>query len=98
MAYFMVDSDRVAGAATGVEATAQRIRTDVAAMMSDLVDLQNSWTGVAGQACAQLVAHWQTTQAQVEASLESIAQQLHMAASLYSDAEAQSLSLFASGR
>jgi len=94
MATYAVNSDEVAASATRAAAAGERIRTEVAAMMTDLQSLQDTWGGVASATFADCAAQWRTTQAQVEASLDAIAAQLGAAAGVYADAEAQSASLF----
>ncbi|QPK81043.1 WXG100 family type VII secretion target [Schaalia sp. ZJ405] len=95
MATFMVDSQLVASSATNVSLTAERIRQEVQTMLAQLLELESSWTGVAQMNFQDCVAQWQATQAQVDAALESISTQMHTAASVYADAEAQSAALFA---
>ncbi len=94
MATYAVNSDEVAASAARTAAAGERIRTEVAAMMTDLQNLQATWGGVASASFADCAAQWRITQAQVEASLDTIAAQLNSAASVYSEAEAQSASLF----
>ena len=95
MATYNVDSDLVAASAANIGATAERIRTEVASMMADLLALQDTWTGVASANFAELTASWRATQTQVESSLESSSTQLSAAANVYADAESQTVSLFA---
>lgn len=94
MATFSVNSDQVAASAARTVATGERIRAEVAAMMGDLVALQDTWGGVAAASFAECAAQWRVTQTQVEASLDAIATQLRTAATVYADAEAHSVALF----
>ena len=91
---YHVDSEQVAASAANVAATASAIRDQVAAMMANLLALQDTWGGVAAANFADCTSQWRITQAQVEASLDSISTQLATAASVYSEAEAQSMALF----
>nr|WP_022867450.1 WXG100 family type VII secretion target [Schaalia vaccimaxillae] len=94
MAMYAVDSHQVSLSAARVAATADRIRSEVGAMLAELMALQETWTGVAHANFSGTVSQWQATQAQVEASLTSISSQMHMAANVYAEAEAQSSALF----
>lgn len=94
MALFTVDSEQVVASATQVSATAERIRSEVTGMMSQLLALQDSWSGTAQLNFHNCISSWQATQTQVEQSLETISAQLHQAASVYADAESQSAALF----
>ena len=96
MAIYTVNSDQVAASAARVTASGERIRAEVSAMMADLLGLQDSWGGVAQANFAECVTQWRATQAQVESALDAIGTQLAQAATVYADAEAQSVSLFAS--
>lgn len=95
MATFMVDSESIAAAAVRVGASSASLRTEVSAMMAELLALQSSWSGAASTQFTDCISQWQSVQAQVESALDSIGTQLHMASSVYADAEAQSASLFA---
>ncbi len=94
MATFAVNSDEVAASAARTSATGERIREEVAVMMTDLVSLQETWGGLASANFAECAAQWRATQSQVEASLDAIATQLASAARVYSDAETESAALF----
>jgi len=56
MTVFAVDTDAVLVATTAARGTADRLQAESAAMMSQLMQLQSSWTGAASasfQACAE---------------------------------------------
>ncbi len=93
MAIYSVDSDRVGLSAAQVAATSERIRAEVATMMSDLLDLQASWTGLGHTAFTQTITQWQATQVQVEAALDAIAVQMTAAAQTYQEAEIRTMAL-----
>ena len=95
MARFQVDSSEVAAAAARTAATTASIRSEVAAMMAHLVQLQGTWTGSASAAFGACADQWRATQVQVEAAHEQIGAALDSAAVTYADAEAGAQSLFA---
>ncbi len=95
MSRYEVDSARVAQASTAVNGSVTAIRAEVAAMMRHLTDLQASWRGGAATAFTGVMAQWQGTQTQVEASLDAITAALGSAAQTYADAETQASRLFA---
>ena len=79
MTVYSVDSGQVASCASRIQVTCDSIRGEVSALMQ----------------FSESVSSWQTTQAQVETSLDQIATSLSHAAQVYADAEAQSMGLFA---
>ncbi|MDO5034594.1 MAG: WXG100 family type VII secretion target [Actinomycetaceae bacterium] len=96
MTVFYVDPAEVARASAMVRASADALRSEVAAMMAHLDALQASWSGTASAQFAEVAANWRSTQVLVEQSLDEIGLQLATAASAYSDAESQTTALFAS--
>ena len=94
MSRYEVDSARVAQASTAVSGSVTAIRTEVAAMMRHLTDLQASWRGGAATSFTGVMAQWQTTQNQVEIALDDITAALGAAAQTYADAESQAARLF----
>ncbi|MBD8079062.1 WXG100 family type VII secretion target [Cellulosimicrobium arenosum] len=94
MSRYAVDSMRVSQASTAVSTSVATIRTDVATMMRQLDDLKDCWTGSAAIAFAGVMAQWQTTQTQMESSLDAITAALGSTATIYDDAEAQAARLF----
>lgn len=92
---FHVDAGQVAGAAARTAQSAQTIRTEVAAMMAHLIELDSSWSGAAASAFAGTREQWRQAQLHVDAALESIQQALGVAAQSYEDAESAATRLFA---
>ncbi len=95
MAVFTVDSSQISASATRVSVLSNEIRSQVQTMLADLQALEGSWTGVAQASFQACIASWQATQAQVEASLDTIGSHMQIAAQSYEDAEAASAGLFA---
>ncbi|ROS78762.1 WXG100 family type VII secretion target [Cellulomonas sp. PhB143] len=94
MSTYEVDSARIAQAGGAVSGSVAAIRSEVAAMMRHLQDLQTVWRGGAATAFGGVMAQWQATQVQVEASLDDITAALASAAQTYEDAEAQTARMF----
>jgi WXG100 family type VII secretion target len=92
---YEVDSAQVARASAAAGASVTAIRTEVAALMRHLTDLQATWRGSAATAFAGVVGDWAATQQRVEASLDRITQALAAAAQQYADAETAATRLFA---
>lgn len=95
MTRFEVDSAQVAQASGAVQASAQRIGTEVDQMMRHLLDLQGSWRGQAASSFQQVVADWRATQERVRASLEEIQRALAVAGQNYAEAEEAAARMFA---
>lgn len=94
MSRYEVDSAQVALAGAAVRGSTAAIRTEVAAMMRHLTDLQGSWRGGAANAFGAVLGDWAATQARVEESLDQITAALGSAAASYADAEQQAARLF----
>jgi len=94
MSVFTVDTDAVFTTRLSAQATAERLQGDAAAMMSQLTQLQSSWTGAASLACQNAAEQWRGAQAHVEQALAAIAQALGSAGQLYAQAENDSMALF----
>jgi len=94
MAVFTVDTDAVATTTASVRATAERLHTETAAMMSQLTQLQTSWTGSAATAFQGCTEQWRAAQVQVEQALSSISVALQNAGTQYAEAEQYSAGLF----
>ena len=95
MTAYAVDAEQVSAASAQACATASTIRTEVDTLMSQLLDLQDSWTGGAQANFQATITQWQGIQAQTHDALDSISTQLQAAATTYADAEAHSSALFA---
>ena len=94
MCRYEVDSAQVAQASAAAGASVSVIRSEVAALMRHLTELQGSWRGGAANAFGSVMAEWAGTQQRVEASLDHITAQLGTAAQHYSEAEQQASRLF----
>ncbi|WP_159793814.1 WXG100 family type VII secretion target [Puerhibacterium puerhi] len=94
---YEVDSERVAQASAAVQGSVGAIRTEVAAMLRHLQDLQSVWHGGAATAFVGVMGQWQSAQTQVEGALDAVQTALATAARTYADAEAQASRLFAAG-
>ncbi|MBS1907265.1 MAG: WXG100 family type VII secretion target [Actinobacteria bacterium] len=94
MSVFTVDTEAVFATKLSVHATAERLQSDAAAMMSQLTQLQSSWTGSASAACQNAAEQWRGAQAHVEQALAAIALALGSAGQLYAQAETDSMALF----
>lgn len=97
MVQFHVDSEQVAAATAGTQASIGAIRAEVAGLTARLESLQGSWTGQAAAAFQGVVADWRSTQLRVEESLAAITDALGAAGRMYEDLELQTLRMF-SGR
>jgi len=94
MSRFEVDSAQVQAASAKVSASTTAIRTEVAAMMRHLTELQGSWRGSAASAFAGVMKDWSTTQRRVEESLDQVTKALGTAAKSYAEAEQHASRLF----
>lgn len=94
MAVFSVDSDAVLSATAGVRSTIDRLQAESNAMMSQLTQLQSSWTGAASTAFHSAAENWRATQRQVEEALAGISVALAAAGRQYAEAETATASLF----
>lgn len=96
MASFHVDSEAVLGAHGAIQSTMSRIEADAANLRSQLVELQNSWTGTAATAFQGVVGDWTLTQQRVEQSLAAIGAALGQAGRQYAEVELANARMFAS--
>jgi early secretory antigenic target protein ESAT-6 len=94
MAVFSVDSDAVLATTSAVRGTIDRLQGETQAMLTQLTQLQASWTGSAAVAFQSVVDQWRVTQRQVEDSLAGINAALAAAARQYSEAEQVTTNLF----
>lgn len=95
MTSYQVDSDAVLTATGTVRASGDRIQSEVAGMMGQLMNLQGSWSGQAATAFQGVIEQWRATQARVDDALASINQALTAAGQQYADTELANLRLFA---
>lgn len=91
---FQVDTERIHTASVDITRIAGDIEGQVQAMMGRLTALEDAWRGSAAQQFQSVVGQWQSTQAQVKASLDSIGRVLSAAGASYADAEAQAVRMF----
>ncbi|MFC4139795.1 MULTISPECIES: WXG100 family type VII secretion target [unclassified Microbacterium] len=94
MSVFTVDTDAVQAANGATRATIERLQSESAALMSQLTQLQSSWTGSASAAFQQCSEQWRGAQLHVEQVLASIGTALGSAAAQYADADQYSANLF----
>lgn len=94
MTRYQVDSEAVFTASGAAQASVVRIQAEVAALYSQLVNLQSSWTGVAASAFLGVIADWKHTQQLVEENLASINLALNHAGQQYADIEQANARLF----
>lgn len=94
MSRYEVDSSQVAQASAAASGSVAVIRTEVAALMRHLAELQTGWRGTAAIAFGGVLADWAATQHRVEASLDEITAALGAAAQHYAEAEQQASRLF----
>lgn len=91
---FEVDSTEVEAAAARARASAGVIHVEVAGMMTQLLDLQSTWSGAAAQSFAAVAQEWRATQQVVEQSLAQITEALDLAGRTYAEAESSAHGLF----
>ena len=94
MAVFSVDSDAVLATTASVRGTIERLQAESNAMMTQLTQLQSSWTGSASLAFHTVADQWRATQRQVEESLSGISMALAAAGRQYAEAEQATTSLY----
>lgn len=92
---FQVDTERIQAASGDISHISGEIESQVNAMMTKLVALQDAWTGSASTRFQGVVGEWQGTQRQVKASLDTIGQLLAQAGVQYAETEAQAERMFA---
>ena len=95
MSRFQADAAEIARASSHVGASAAAIRTEVAAMMRHLTELQGDWQGTAASAFAGVLTEWSGAQRHVEQVLDQIQGALAAASHHYEEAESQAGRLFA---
>ncbi len=95
MTRFEVDSSEVHAAAARARHSCGVIHGEVAGMMTQLLDLQSTWSGTATQSFAAVAQEWRSTQHVVEQSLAQITAALALAAQTYAEAESSAHGLFA---
>ncbi|HWI30277.1 MAG TPA: WXG100 family type VII secretion target [Microbacterium sp.] len=94
MAVFSVDSDAVLTSTAAMRGTIDRLQAETSTMLTQLTQLQASWTGGASLAFQGVVEEWRATQRHVDETLASISHALGTAGRQYADAELMTASLF----
>lgn len=94
MTRYQVDSEEVFSASAMARATGERIEAEVSAMLTQLTNLQSSWSGQAATAFQGVIADWRATQQHVAASLVGINTALGQAGQQYADIEQTNARLF----
>ena len=94
MTFFSVDSERIHAANSTIQATIQRLQTEVTNLHGQLGGLQESWQGVAATSFQELIFRWWTSADALEQNLGQIGQALSMAASQYQEIEQANQRLF----
>lgn len=94
MAVFSVDSDAVISTTASVRGTIERLQAETQSMMTQLMNLQSTWTGGASAAFTTVVEQWRGTQRHVEESLSGINTALATAGRQYADAEQANAAMF----
>ncbi|MFT4215454.1 MAG: WXG100 family type VII secretion target [Microbacterium sp.] len=94
MSIFTVDSDAVLSATGAIRATAERLQGETSAMLSQLTQLQGSWTGSAAVAFQGVIDRWRVTQTELESALADIGAALGHAGDQYAQTELAAASLF----
>lgn len=94
MTRYQVDSEAVLSATGAVRGSIGRIQAEVAGLLTQLTNLESSWSGQAATAFQGVIADWRATQQRVEESLEGINQALTQAGQQYADIEQANARLF----
>jgi WXG100 family type VII secretion target len=94
MTFFTVDSERIHAANSTIQATIQRLQSEVTNLHGQLGGLQESWQGVAANSFQELIFRWRISADALEQNLAQIGQALSMAASQYQEIEQANQRLF----
>ncbi len=94
MAVFSVDSDAVDQATAQVRSMADRMRSDAAAMVAGLVQLQDVWRGSAAAAFQEQIEQWRATQVLVDQRLDGLNAALGAAGRTYAETEMAAVGMF----
>ena len=94
MTFFTVDSERIHAANSTIQATIQRLQSEVTNLHGQLGGLQESWQGVASNSFQELIFRWRISADALEQNLGQIGQALSMAASQYQEIEQANQRLF----
>lgn len=94
MTYFSVDSDQVLAANLSIQNTISRLSQEADSLLSQLQNLQGTWSGVAANSFQELVVRWRATAATVDAQLGELGTALAIAANQYAEIEQTNQRLF----
>jgi early secretory antigenic target protein ESAT-6 len=94
MTYFSVDSDQVLAANLSIQNTISRLSQEADSLLSQLQNLQGTWSGVAANSFQVLVVRWRATAATVDAQLGELGTALAVAANQYAEIEQTNQRLF----
>ena len=94
MTYLSVDSEMVAQSAPLIQATAERIKSEIAGMHSQLNGLSSAWQGLAATSFQELIERWRVAASALEAQLSEIGAAVGVAASQYREIELANQRLF----
>ena len=88
MAQIQVDSEQVLAANSTIQATIAKVQSEVDALHSQLLRLQDVWRGSASASFQELVGRWKITATTVDNQLGELGTALRIAAHQYSEIEA----------
>lgn len=94
MSTFSADTGDMQVKAQAVMGTIERLRSEVAAMATNLSQLEATWQGAAAVSFHAIIAEWRGTHLRIEESLSSIATALQHASTQYEEVENINASMF----
>lgn len=94
MTHFSVDSEQVLAANASIQNTISKLSQEADSLLSQLQNLQSSWTGVAANSFQDLVIRWRATATAVDAQLGELGAALGIAAAQYAEIEYANQRLF----
>ena len=94
MTHFSVDSEQVMAANANIQNTISRLGQEADTLLTQLQNLQGSWSGVAANSFQDLVIRWRATAASVDSQLGEIGSALAVAAAQYAEIEYSNQRLF----
>lgn len=94
MAVFAVDSDAVLSTTAAMRGSIDRLEAESAALLSQLTQLQGSWTGAAATSFSGTTENWRATHQQLTLALADISAALGVAGRQYAEVEQASAGLF----
>lgn len=94
MTFISVDSELVAQSAPLIQATAERIRGEIAGMHAQLNGLTGAWQGLAASSFLELIERWRLAASALETQLNEIGVAVALAADQYREIELANQRLF----